>query len=583
MHARSQARALASIIMLLASTVLAWQAQDLPSQEPAATIRVNTRLVLVDVVVTDKQGHRLTGLKPQDFTLQERGKTQKIAFFSTPQQAQQHAEPAQLGPGIYSNKPEYRSSGGPIVAMVLDGANTPFKDQAYARLQMLKYVREQFKPDQRMAIFALTGSLGVLQDFTTDPQVLIAALQKFRPQEPAFQAPLPPPLTSAGLTAPGTAAAAAIARAEGATAAFESAQVYYALESRVQSTLQGMRSLARILGGLPGRKQIIWLTAAFPFELIPENRNVSDAELLADLPTIDIRQKNVDTRAVGSYAATERGLHAQEIRAVAAQMANAQIAVYPVDVRGLASGIEFQREDSANRQAQSLSLRAIVRMDDVSASQQTMREMAAETGGQAYVNQNEIRAGVALALADNGATYTLGYYPEDKKWDGAYRSLKVKVNRDGAEARYRRGYFAIDPTRQKDKKSDQAVAEALRDGMPATQVTFSAQVKPGENGKLQVSFLVDPNTVSAEDASGGSKKINFVLYAAAFSPEGKMLTSHSIKVDQTFDAATYQKIIQQGGMLVPMELDATPGKNALRLAVQDVRTGLVGSINAETP
>ena len=571
-----------TLVSLIAVAAMLCPGPAVSQELPGATIRVNTRLVLVDVVVTDKQGHPINGLKAENFTVQEKGKTQKIAFLTTPQQAQP-AQPPQLGPGIYSNKPEFRSPGGPITAILLDGANTPFKDQAYARSQMLKYVRDELKPGQRVGVFTLTNSLGVLQDFTSDPQILLAALQKFQPQEQRLQnaTPLTSGVTSAdGGLHGGGALEVGIVQAVAAAQNFENLQVAYQLERRVEVTLQAMRSLARILGGMPGRKEIIWLTAAFPFELIPQNRDVSEAELLADLP--NVKQKGVDTLAAGSMAENSRESHVQEIRDVASQMANAQIAVYPVDVRGLASGMEFEKEDASSQMGATMASRAVVRMDDMTASQETMREMATETGGKAYVNQNEIKEGVALALADNAAAYTIGYYPEDKKWDGNYRAIKVKVDRD-AEVRSRRGYFAIDPTQVKDKKSEQGVVEALHDAAPDTQVSFSAQVKPGDKGKVNVMFLVDPNTISADDASGGSKKINFVLYAAVLSPEGKILENRSLKVDQTFDAATYQKIMQQGGMLVPMDIDAQAGKNKLQLVVQDQKTGLVGSINAEMP
>src|SRR6185295_13592009 len=92
-----------------------------------------------------------------------------------------------------------------------------------------------------------------------------------------------------------------------------------------------------------------------------------------------------------------------------------------------------------------------------------------------------------------------------KKWDGKYRSIKVKLARDGLQLRHRRGYFGIDPSQQKDRKPEQQVAEALRDNAPSTLVTFSAQVKPGEKGKLAIAFLVDANSLSAEDVSGGKK------------------------------------------------------------------------------
>jgi VWFA-related protein len=556
-----------------------WLWAQTPAQSvPAPTVRVNTRLVLVDVVVTDKQGKPVSGLKAEDFTVEEKGKKQKVTFFQTPEEAQQLNTPPQLGPGIYSNKPEFRSPGGPLTVLLLDGANTPFRDQAYSRQQMLKYVTQQFKPGMRMGVFTLTNSLQVLQDFTGDPEVLLAALKKYKPQEQELQNAIPPPVSAAAGSL-GTQQATVTAQVEAIAQGFQSAQVGYALDRRVDITLDAMRSLARILGGIPGRKNIVWLTAAFPFELIPEERNVSEAELLADLP--NIQHKAVDTIAAGSVAGTERQSNAAKIREAAAELATAQVAIYPVDVRGLISGVEFMREDAANRQTSTASDRAISRTSDVSASQETMKAVADETGGRVYINQNEVATGVALAMQDNTASYTLGYYPEDKKWDGKYRSIRVKLARDGVQVRHRHGYFAIDPSQQKDRKPEQQVAEALRDNAPATLVTFSAQVKPGEKGKVAIAFLVDASTLSAEEVSGG-KKLSFAYYAALFSPEGKMIENRSQKAEQTFKEDVYRQVLQQG-ILLKMDLDAKSDKGQLRLAVQDLRTGMVGTIDAAMP
>ena len=186
---------------------------------------------------------------------------------------------------------------------------------------------------------------------------------------------------------------------------------------------------------------------------------------------------------------------------------------------------------------------------------------------------------MGLAISDNTAAYSLGYYPEDKKWDGKYRTIKVKVNREGTQVRSRAGYYAIDPSQIKDRNPEREVAEGLADMAPDTQVTFSARVKSGEKGKVGVDFLVDPSTLSTEDASGG-KKFNVAFYAAVFSPEGKILANRSMKVDQTFNADTYQQILQHG-MLLHMDVEAPPsGNNRLHLAVRDNHTGNLGTLNA---
>jgi VWFA-related protein len=555
------------------------QAPD-TSQLPSPTIRVTTKLVLVDVVVTDKSGKKVTGLKAEDFVVQEKGKAQKIALFTGPTDAKP-SEPPQLGPGIFSNRPEFRATGGPPTVLVLDAANAEFKDQAYARQQMLKYVKEQYKPGQRIAIFTLTNSLNLLQDFTSDPEVLKKALEIYQPRQPELAQAPPPPATNSMGAVNGGRGAEATAALVNSLRSFQDVQLSYQTERRVDITLQAMRSLSRMLSGIPGRKNIVWITAAFPFSLIPGSQSVSEAELEESLPSI--APIGLGARSAGSAASNDRGLHLAEVRQVQSQLASAQIAIYPIDARGLMTGSDPIEEQKDNGGPYNFGGAAEVRMSDAQASQETMREMAHETGGVAYVNQNEIQIGVVNALDDSSSSYTIGYYPDDKKWDGKYRTIKVKVNRDGVEARYRRGYFAIDPSLQKDRKPDQEVAEALADRAPDTQVTFSAQVKPPTNGKINVTFLVDPNTISVEDAAGGSKKVNVVFYATLFAPDGKMLGNLSQKVDQAFDAATYEKI-QKQGILLQMDLDAKPGdNNEVRLVVRDNRTGFMGTLNGTVP
>jgi VWFA-related protein len=164
---------------------------------------------------------------------------------------------------------------------------------------------------------------------------------------------------------------------------FQEIQVGYQLDRRVDITLQAMRALTRMLSGIPGRKNIIWVTAAFPFSLIPEDRSVSEAELSESLPTIG--QLGLGARSAGSAASNDRGLHAQEIRIASAQLSSAQVAIYPVDARGLVTGGELIEEDKSNNGPYNYGGAATVRMSDTLSSQESMREMARETGGIAYV------------------------------------------------------------------------------------------------------------------------------------------------------------------------------------------------------
>jgi VWFA-related protein len=555
-------------------------AQQALADEPSITIRTNTRLVVVDVVVTDKKGQPVTGLKADDFTLEENGKRQKVSLFLAPG-AGNEPKPAPAPPGVLSNRPENVGPAGVPTVLLLDAANSPFKDQAYARSQMLKYVVEQGQSGHPMAVLTLTDRLQVLQQFTSDPLVLLTAIRNIRPQEPILKSAGPAPEShgvSSGLdhgSGSGAAIGSAVLSAQAAAQQFADMQIGYNLERRTLVTIDAMKGLSRILGGLPGRKNVVWLTASLPFDLIPEDRNVTDAELLADLPGQG-RQRSVTVNAAGAYAAESRQLFGQQIKEAEAELASTNIAIYPVDVTGLMSGMESSAARGGSAFSDTaISGRALGGVSSQQAAQETMREIAAQTGGKAYVNQNEIKEGIVLAVSDEKASYTLGYYPENKKWDGKFRSLKVKIDRGDTQIRYRKGFYALDPAQDKKANFEQDVAAALQMGAPATQVSFMAQAKPTDAGKIRVIFLVDAHTLSAEDAGGG-KKMNVNLYASVYSSDGKNVGTRSLKVDRTFDAATYQQILDKG-MMVPIDMDKPADGQSLRLAVLDNKTGFIGT------
>ncbi len=566
-------------------------AQQAPADVPTITIRANTRLVVVDVVVTDKKGQPVTSLKPEDFTLEENGKKQKVSVFVPPGIANRAASaPAAMPPGIFSNHPENVTPAGVPTVLLLDAANSAFKDQAYARSQMLKYVLEQGQSGRPMAVLTLTDRLRVLQQFTSDPQVLITAIQNVRPEEPILQPAarlkdtpsaddialnLASGVGSGGGNGPRGALAASTATAQAAVQDFANLQAQYALDRRTLITIDALQELSRMLGGLPGRKNVVWLTASLPFDLIPEDRSISDAELMADLPSA--RQKSVGTIAAGSLASQQRDLYGQQIREAESQLASASIALYPVDLNGLMSGMEGSATIRSNGSDTQLSDTASAKVSSLQSSHGTMEEVAAQTGGKAYFNQNDIKDGIALAASDEKGSYSLGYYPENKKWDGKLRNIKVKVTQGDAQLRYRKGYFAIQPGPVKDHNYEQDVVAALAVDAPATQISFKAQAKPIDPGKIRVVFLVDAHTLTAEDA-GGNRKMNVTFYATVWGSSANSLAAHSIKVDKSFDAATYQQIVDHG-MMVPIDIEIPAGGKELRLAVLDNKTGFIGTVS----
>src|ERR1700691_601395 len=122
--------ALTSVLVLnLTAGPAILSAQQTSDEVPSITIRTSTRLVVVDVVVTDKKGQPVTGLKPEDFTIEENGKKQKIATFTPPGASQ--GSPQTPPPGVLSNHRQYLKPAAFPTVLVIHAANSSLKYQAY--------------------------------------------------------------------------------------------------------------------------------------------------------------------------------------------------------------------------------------------------------------------------------------------------------------------------------------------------------------------------------------------------------------------------------------------------------------------
>jgi VWFA-related protein len=543
----------------------------LPAQEKKPTgaaahvLRATTRLVLVDTIVLDKQGNHVTDLTRDDFTLLEHGKRQKIDVFSDENEAplatEKDLSPAPFPPHVYTNRIEYRRTAGPPTFLLLDGLNTAVRDQTYVRGRMLRYIQKQLQQGQRCAVLSLNDSLVLLQDFTDDPKLLLGAIEKYTARE-SHEMSRGEPRRVTRLEAEamsGTNMLQLIDR-------MNQSQAVDSIEARAGITLAALRSIARAAAGLRGRKNLVWVSSAFPFTLAPGQG--ANSELYRNFT--------------------------DDVRRTAALLASAQVAVYPVDARGEAGDLAVgalptgvvrttpSADDISTRPDEELTGNNEVLLG----SHEVMQNLAEETGGIAFYNNNEVDRAVALSIADGSRYYTLGYYPEDGNWDGKFRRIEVRVKREGVKLRYRRGYYAVDPAqtspkekpKERDQKDFNELQAALADPMPATAVTFRVQVlPPGADEIAHVQFLVDSRTVSFEEAGPGLQHCSLDFLAAAVSPEGKVTASDGKTVDARLNEEQYNRA-QQQGLPFAMQLQLAPGSYTLRLAVRDNRTKSVGTL-----
>ena len=545
--------------------------QGVPAQEeradlPAAVLRVTTRLVLVDVVVTDKDGRPVTGLTRDDFTLFEDSVPQTISTFvfeSPAGRAGDAHAPPPLPENVYTNRPEYRMPPGPLTILLLDALNTPLVDQSFARVKMLEYLSTQLLPDQRTAILALTTDLLLLQDFTTDPALLRAALDKYSPQSSVALA-----REQRSLEVPGIIQEVLPPETLETIERFETERSAEALDSRVTTTVSALRVIARAVAGYPGRKNLVWVSTAFPFSFTPENDNNYD--LLR--------------------------FYSDDIRRAAGVLSDAQVAVYPVDARGLVGSLGAQlptAAESGRTEGDHVPVGPLTSADidrrttPLLDTQQTMKQIAEATGGRAFINRNDIDRAVNLAVEDGSTYYTLGFYSKDENWDNKFRRLRVGVNRPGLSLHHRRGYYAVNPVEalQERKKStltgedDKALRQvqlraALSNPLPATAVTFRVGVLP-RNARVEFRFMVDVQTISFTEVEA-TRHADLDILAVAFDSAGKAVTSSYHTVETSVEPEQYERL-KQVGLPYAMELQLPPGRYHLRMVVRDNRTGLVGT------
>src|SRR2546427_7145089 len=395
------------ILILCANAALVRSQVQQSTSDSSTVIRATTRLVQVDVVVTDSSGRPAKDrLSAKDFTILEDGKPQKVSFFSFQQlEGQEKRQIPQLPPHVATNRPEYQRSVGPPIILLLDGINTPVENQMVVRQQMLKFLAEHFDPRMRIAVFLLGNELTVLQDFTSDPALLTAAMQKYRSQSsaagrlagtdvqlqaPSFDGPNLPPQAPAQSGAgsgvePGSRALMNIAYA---LARFEKESNANTMEMRVAHTADALSAIARYLSGFPGRKVIIWFSASFPLNL-----SVVDPE---------------DFDVYRSYA--------DRVRAATNLLSDAQVAIYTVDARGLVGNSISDPSETGRDANGRMALTVDAHMNANSKEtfervnkEESLTKVAQETGGRAFLNTNDLDRAIVGSLRDSSTFYEVGY------------------------------------------------------------------------------------------------------------------------------------------------------------------------------
>ncbi len=556
-----------------------WSTTTTLQESPGLTLRATTHMVLLDVEVLDRKSNPLRGLTSQDISVLENGKRQAIAVFSPQESAPQPVHyPPVLPANVYTNRPEFAMPPGPLTVILLDVLNTRAADQAYARGKLLKYISTELKPGERVAVFTLGRSLRRLQDFTDNAELLRAAISGFNPQvSPELEAAdvekqLPRPHESGG-TSEGTRERLMTMLA--GLRDFYSEQAQTELDFRIVNTLAAFRAIARAVAGHAGRKDLIWVSGGFPLTV-----RKSAVQYKVDLS--DPNRLEPQDEISTSYS------FQNEFRRTISLLGEAQVSIYPVDARGLVGSLVSDSSDPGTDQMSRVLTgaeygAAVAESNSrLLADQETMEDLAQQTGGSVFKNRNDIDQAVPLILADSSFYYEVGYYPENHDWNGSFRRIEVRVHRPDVRVRYRRGYYALDSLRrsgsQQTANSDLA-AYLAADLPPATMVVFDARVVPPmplSAGQVAVDFLVDMHSLSAEPDAHGTRKYQLDFHVAAFTSQGKLAARKDVQLTAPVKKDRFAGLLQSG-LPFHADLKLPAGQYRLRLAVRDEKTGFLGT------
>jgi VWFA-related protein len=549
-------------------------------------VKITTRLVIVDVVAHDKKGNAVTDLETADLRILEDGKEQPISSFMLQRGDQPAEEPPQkqeiLPADMVSNARRYPANSA-LNVVLLDSLNTTFLNQAYVRIEMVKFL-EKLPQGQPVAVFTLGRRLHMVQDFTTDLTQLKAAVNAFKGESSAFlqnptgttdMAMVPEGLPAQALTSSGATGIAFLYQMK----EFAEQSTNDQSDMRVQYTYSALLSLGRILSRYPGRKNLIWVSESIPMNIF--------ATVTSYVPT---NQASGQVPDVATGHISDR-THGDQLAYLANLLTDAQVSVYPVDARGLIGSALYNPANAISGQAVmgGLAMQAEGKQsEELFQAHASMLDMADKTGGKAYYNRNDIDGALGDGVRDGSTYYILGYYPENKKWDGRFRKIQVKTRRKGINLRYRTGYFAVDREAEMAKHPEQKDVDynlALSMESPSfSALLFTAQINPPAPGSSTVNlrYAIDPESIQfIPDAEGLQRaQVDCAVRAFSGSDLDNPVKTEGTKVNAALKPDAFAKI-KAKFFPCQLQVDLPPGHYFLRLAVHDHGSGNVGSVNAQ--
>jgi VWFA-related protein len=530
--------AAAGFAALLVQWPLAVLAQQARAQQATPTLRATTELVLVNVVARDKKGNLVRDLRREDFTVFEDGQKQQVASFDFENidemalagQAMPTASGAENGAAPLGRPATAIDARDRRLILLFFDFSAMDPDQFDRAVDAAKkYVNTRMQPADLIAIVSLSTNMRLDLDFTDNKTRILSVLGAYNSD------------SGQGFDSGTTGSSEGTAETSGAFTADDTDFNTFSADRK----LLALQSLVQSVGKLSQKKSLIYFSNG-------------------------ISQSGVDNQSA--------------LRAATAAAVRSNVAIYPLDVRGLQALPGGGEAQSASLHGQSAYSGASVLNDlnSNAASQETLSTLAADTGGKAFFDSNDFSGVFSQVQKDTSAYYTLAYSSSNHLKDGRFRRIKVALNRPDIRLEYRAGYYAgrdFEHSNRTDR--EQQLQDELASELPATDVAVYAGTayfrRDDSHYFLGVSLVVPGSQIPfvlEKDKDNATLDIAGVVLEGGKFPVGQLRDTVKLAVESTQQVR--RKNVQYNTSFV-----LAPGNYHLKFVVRENRTGRMGTFETD--
>jgi VWFA-related protein len=548
-------RAFAILLLLNLLSGQSLLAQSPAAQNPDDVVRINTNLVQLRVVVTDKAGKPVDNLKQEDFEVFENGQAQNISLFSLDRVAGENAAPDEQKAAVGEKKiiavsrPAARS-----IVLFVDSLHMSIASLTRSKRQLKQFIDQQMTDQDLVAIVTTSGSLGVLGQFMRDRVRLKNAIDRItRLSEPvSFFSPY---LAARVLDdAPGAVDAATriLTQEEGDPEVAPTPEMVRGRAREIisfagltrKATFQMLKAVCERMSELPGQRMIAF---------------VSDGFTMLDL----------------GGGADFQDFHAATNRAI-----RSGVVIYSFGAEGLTTPPEATARVSSNlsdpRNAGFANYMADTRTDQ----QNTLRDLASATAGEAFVNSNDLNSQFKKMLTANQLYYALGYYPADQAGK-KFRNIKVRLkDHPDYKVRTQTGYQPLDEKLEKAAATPQErLLQAMLKPLPVTTIPVASSAsflrRAGDDSQLTVQVVFSGRSLEYPKQQD-NYQLKCEVATVFIDQSGKIAKS----VAETLSTALTPQQLESArtrGFRYTKRLDVVPGLYQVRVGVRDANSSAMGT------